>query len=668
MSHTRPLIRPDAEICENDQSSLTPNLIIHGLQTASTQACVLVDTSFVVRFCNHPAREIFSPLVRQAIAPGLNLFHLVKAEHRGPLKEVISATDRGCALPLDLEICGSSGSPVNLRIEVVRIADTQDATAGYCLNALDLTAACRIENTLRESLEFNQAVFKHSPIGISVRDRHGRLLNVNPAWCRIWNRTETEVERLKATEKRSLQFDERDSYLGPWQQKVRDIYRHGGELFIPEIELTGRRQISTQWISHYFYAMESHSGQVERVVILTEDLTERKRQERERGQAHRLEMLGLLAGGIAHGFNNVLQGFLGHVALAKEELTEGEDSWHHLSVAEKVAEQASHLTQQLLTFAKGGEPVRQPTNTTGLITDAVSLALKNSTATVRFSLEPDLPWINVDNGQVARAIQNVVLNAVQAMPEGGRVMISAKVNRLPEDAPTRGGSDAGFVLIRISDNGHGIPSDQLQRVWDPYYSTREGHTGLGLTAAYAIVNKHNGLLKIDSKPGCGTTVDMWLPACNHEANDPIHLDTIDPTGSERILVMDDEDFIRELMAKSLTRYGYHVSVAGDGSEAVRLYQQARSHDLPFDLVILDLVVSGGMGGQEAFEKLKSLDPDVRVLVCSGYSADPIMANYRQYGFLGVVKKPFRPRALAQAVRFHCDKATERDHSSDTTQE
>jgi CheY-like chemotaxis protein len=293
-----------------------------------------------------------------------------------------------------------------------------------------------------------------------------------------------------------------------------------------------------------------------------------------------------------------------------------------------------------------------------LITDSVSVALGSSPVTVSFDFEPGLPQIDVDNGQIGRAVQNITVNAVQAMPAGGRVNVAVKTHKLPDsvtDSTLRGKS---YVRVRIADQGQGIPPDEIQRVWDPYYSTREGQSGLGLTAAYAIVSKHDGVLHINSQPAKGTVVDMWLPACERSSEDSIDLDQLDPHGSERILVMDDEDFIRSLMDKALSRYGYRVTVAPDGKETLKLYEQAKANSVPFDLVILDLVVANGMGGQETMRELKKLDPSVMALVCSGYSADPIMANYRQHGFAGVVRKPFRPKSLAQAVRHHCDLAKE----------
>jgi len=376
------------------------------------------------------------------------------------------------------------------------------------------------------------------------------------------------------------------------------------------------------------------------LLAVLRDITEHKRLEQELIKAQKLESTGILAGGIAHDFNNLLTGILGNVSLAKVLAGDNPRVEGKLIEAEKACMRARDLTQQLLTFAKGGTPLIKTESLEAILTESVEFVLRGSNVKPEVELEKGLWHVKVDLGQINQVIQNVIINAAHAMKDGGTVIISAanftlnKQSHLPLDA-------GPYVKLSITDSGTGIPPENLDHIFDPYFSTKEDGIGLGLASAYSIVMNHSGHIAVNSTVGEGSTFHIYLPATDAERqftfSDLQEVTTRE--GSGRILVMDDEELIREIATGILEHLGYSVTTAVDGSEALKLYSDALEGE-PFDAVLLDLTVPGGMGGKEALEKLKEIDPDIRAIVTSGYSNDPIMSDFRGFGFIDVVAKPY----------------------------
>jgi CheY-like chemotaxis protein len=322
-----------------------------------------------------------------------------------------------------------------------------------------------------------------------------------------------------------------------------------------------------------------------------------------------------------------------------------------LREAEKATLRARDLTQQLLTFAKGGEPVRTAVRLDGVVREITTFTLHGAKVKPEFDFAPDLWPADADKGQIGRVVQNLVINAVQAMPEGGTVTI-ALANESLEGLSRLALPPGDYVRIAISDTGVGIKAEHLPRIFDPYFTTKQMGSGLGLAAVYSIINKHRGVIDVESHLGRGTTFRIWLPASPAELESTEGKSVTSPGFqlSGRVLFMDDEEPIRQMAAFLLRRFGFEVVCVADGAEAVRRYAEARRDGQPFNLVMVDLTVPGGMGGRQAVADMRAIDPQVKAIVSSGYSSDPVLANYREHGFSGVAAKPYEMADLARVLR------------------
>ena len=376
-----------------------------------------------------------------------------------------------------------------------------------------------------------------------------------------------------------------------------------------------------------------------RVVVTIHDVTERHRLEEERIRAGKLESLGLLAGGIAHDFNNALVGVLGHVSLARAQV-QHEELDHWLGEAEKGIDHATHLTSQLLAFAKGGGPLKELRDIRGPLVDAVHFCLSGSNVSPAFHIAPDLFPAEVDATQFEQVVHNLVLNAVQAMANGGTLRVRAHNIVREGSAATKAGAES-FLRIDFQDEGPGISEELLPKIFDPYFTTKTSGSGLGLSTAFAIVSRHGGSLDVASEPGVGTTFTVVLPAVG-ERPSTSRPQLVEPRDRPaRILVMDDDPRVQVALRSILTELGDAVVVVSDGQAALNAWAQARQAGEPFDCAVLDLTVSGGMGGKEAMSLLRRQDPQAIAIVASGYGEDAVLANHEAHGFAAVLRKPFQ---------------------------
>ncbi len=384
---------------------------------------------------------------------------------------------------------------------------------------------------------------------------------------------------------------------------------------------------------------------------IVRDIAARKQLEEERLRAQKLESIGTLAGGIAHDFNNLLQGIFGYISMAKLTIDQRDRSLSMLEQAEKALHQSVNLTSQLLTFSKGGKPVKKVTDLRPVIESAAKFALSGSRANHTISFADDLRAVEADEGQVMQVVQNIVLNADQAMPEGGTIVITARNTAVPGPGGPAGLPAGDYVSVAIRDSGVGIPERYLTKIFDPYFSTKEKGSGLGLATSYSIIKNHDGMIDITSVPGKGSTFTVYLPAARAAQEQAV---SPAPKGCAvgrtcRVLVMDDEHMIRVVAGDLLRELGHEAEFAEHGDAAIELYKRAKMEGRPFDLVILDLTIRGGMGGEGTLRELLKIDPGVKAVVSSGYSDDEVIATYRQHGFSSFLKKPYNMGELARVL-------------------
>jgi len=375
------------------------------------------------------------------------------------------------------------------------------------------------------------------------------------------------------------------------------------------------------------------------VVLVFRDSTAKHRMEEELGKMEKLQSVGLLAGGIAHDFNNMLTAILGNISIARKHSDKAGLAYARLEEAEKASRRATELTHQLLTFSKGGAPIKKASSLVGIVKECADFTLSGKNVAIDYKISDNLWNVAIDPGQISQVFNNLIINAVHAMPNGGVITCAMSNAVLGEnELPLlRAGT---YVKIAIQDTGMGIPPEHISRVFEPYFTTKQMGSGLGLASTFSIIRRHDGHITVSSKPGLGTEFIITLPATQQKLSGDTSARERVACGQGRILVMDDEQAVRNVAGEILTDLGYTVAFAAHGREAVSLYEQALKDNQRFAAVIMDLTIPGGMGGQEAMSRLRSIDPAITAFVSSGYSNDPVMAEYAQHGFAGVIVKPY----------------------------
>jgi PAS domain S-box-containing protein len=381
------------------------------------------------------------------------------------------------------------------------------------------------------------------------------------------------------------------------------------------------------------------------VVLVFRDITVQRKTEEALRNTQRLESIGVLAGGIAHDFNNLLGGIFGYLSLAIDE-NHDKKTGQYLAKIMETMDRARSLTRQLLTFSKGGAPVRKRGPLFPFIQETAQFALSGANVSCFFDIEPGLRRCDFDKNQIGQAIDNIVINAQQAMPSGGAITITARNVLLAEQQV--GVLKKGlYVRLSVKDTGIGIPSDILPRIFDPFFTTKQKGSGLGLATAFSIITRHEGYIEVQSSPGNGATFHVYLPAAS-EAGEIIPQEPLlaQHRGQGTIIIMDDEEVMRDTLSSMLNAYGYSVIQLHDGSEVLPRFKETVAHKQRPVAIILDLTVPGGMGGKEAGSILRSYDKTVPIFISSGYAEDPILANPENYGFTGSITKPYMKSELA----------------------
>jgi PAS domain S-box-containing protein len=485
--------------------------------------------------------------------------------------------------------------------------------------------------------------------GVITTDTEGRIVLMNNAAEELtgWKRREAEGKLLTEV----FQVIDSKTRL-PCENPVEKVLRTGRAVELPGRTILIARNGTERLIADSAAPIYGKNSRPTGVVVVFQDVTVKRKLEDERLRASKLESVGILAGGIAHDFNNMLTVILGNISLVKTMVNPSDKLFERLTAAENACFQAQGITLQLLTFAKGGKPVKKPASLSHLIREATVTALRGTNVRSEFSLPDDLWAVELDEGLMRQAVNHLVVNAVQAMPGNGVVAIRGENVTVgteweEQHPPLQAGK---YVRIAVRDLGSGIPQEHLPRIFDPYFTTKQQGNGMGLAISYSIIKNHNGYITVESELGVGTTVSFYLPASPKPIRPEKASEERPPTARGRILVMDDEETIRDLLVQMLTHLGYEAEAVRDGAEAIERYRHAQEAGRPFVAVILDLNIPGGMGGRDAVQKLREIDPRAKAIVSSGYYEDPVMADFRTYGFSGFIPKPYSLATLQEVLQ------------------
>ncbi len=504
----------------------------------------------------------------------------------------------------------------------------------------DITERMQAVEALKRSEEKYRDLFENANDAIFIVSSDLRYLDANKKGIEILGYSREELASMKVTD---LVPPEQIPRTEAEFEKLRQ--RGAYEKFIGKVRTKDGRRLDVEISSSAIV----EDGEVIGSRDIMRDITERKKMEDELLRAQKLESIGVLAGGIAHDFNNLLTAMLGNISLAKLNARSGDGIYQPLEQAERASERAQALTRQLLTFSRGGSPIRKTLSIGQLVKEAVTFSLRGSRTRSEFIIPDDLRPVDGDEGQLGQVFDNLAINADQAMPAGGTLRVVCSNCLLPESAALPFAPGA-YVKVTFIDQGIGIPADHFEKIFDPYFTTKQKGSGLGLATSYSIIKRHDGHITVESEPGAGASFNIYLPLSEQEVRQEPEEPRVVGKGHGSILLMDDEEMILEVAATMLGKMGYQVVCAPDGATALALYAAAHREGRTFDAVILDLTVQGGMGGSEALRRILEIDPNARAIVSSGYSNDPVMADYRAYGFRGVISKPYKIQTLNETLR------------------
>ena len=505
-----------------------------------------------------------------------------------------------------------------------------------------------IFNNLATQKEFNESERKYESIIENIQigvarttpGEKGKHIEVN-SWLAIM--LGYSKEELKNIPVADLYLDDKKRKIFSNKISRFDIVRH------EELKLC-KKDGSIIIVSAAGQAVRDKNGKVKYFDLILEDITDEKYSQEEFLKSEKLKSIGTLAGGIAHDFNNILTGLYGNIALAKLELTPEDEAFQLIQDAEQSMTKATDLTQQLLTFARGGDPIKEPITIGQIVKEAASFNLSGSNIKLIMSVDDQLWRVHADKGQIGLVTSNLVINARHAMPEGGNLRIAVQNIRIAENE-LKPLSSGKYIKIIIQDEGIGISRDYIAKIFDPYFTTKQTGCGMGLSTAYSILKKHNGLITVSSRIGNGASFCLYLPALEKDKK-PSSL--IEPkvqsnVKSANILIMDDDEQVCNIAKKMIQKFEFKATAVSEGRQAISIYKQALKDDNAFDLILMDLTIPGGMGGKETISKILEIDPNARAVVISGYSNDPVLSNYKDYGFKGMLVKPFRISELREIL-------------------
>jgi len=597
-------------------------------------------------YVSRQAEELLGyPLALWFSEPGFWQKHLYPEEMERIAGLYSTGFHAGSPFQVEHRILAADGRTVWIRNLIRVVGD--DAIAGNRFRGImvDITQQKMADESLAAEKERLAVTLRSIGDGVITTDTEGNVVLHNSAAEHLTGWKQEQVEGRPLHEVFSV-VDDRS--MTPRENLVETVVKTGSIVQFSENAMLIGRDGTERIIEASAAPICDSDGRIIGVVLAFRDMTEKTRMAQHIMKNQQLESLGVLAGGIAHDFNNLLTGIMGNVSLAMMCLEPKNKAFKKLQEVENIYERVKELIQNLLTFSKGSAPVKKTLSIGQLIKHATNFTLSGSNVRCNFTIPEDAWPVDVDEGQINRVITNLVINADQAMPDGGVIDI-----RLENETITETGlgqfNDGRYLLITIEDHGTGIPESHLPKIFDPYFTSKQRGNGLGLATVYSIIRNHDGHICVESKQGVGTTFYIYLPASE---NEPVARSVVKSgvvRGKGKVLVMDDEEIIRQVTLEMLDQLGYRVTVCSDGKEAIDLYRQAAEAGEPYDVVLVDLTIPGGMGGQQTMQKLQEINPEVKGIVSSGYSNDSIVAYYKEYGFSGFVLKPYLIEELSETM-------------------
>ncbi len=514
--------------------------------------------------------------------------------------------------------------------------DNRDFNIGVFL---DVTERYNKEIALKETKEFLEAIFESIQDGISVLNNDLTIKYVNPVMEKWYS------ESMPLVGKKCYQaYHNKNEHCDPCPS-IRCITTGKTEFNV--VPGYPSPDSPVKWLELYSYPIkDKKTNEVKGIVEFVRDITDKVNAENEVAKLKKLEALGILAGGIAHDFNNILTGIFGNLEIAQLKMSKEDPSYKYIENAFNSLERAKNLTKQLLTFSKGGEPILDVINLKDLIKTVVTFDLTGSNIKPHFKFSKNLWQAKADKGQISQVISNLTINAKEAMPEGGNIYITAE--NVKDYEIHEIGLKGDFVKITFKDEGIGIPEKNLEKIFDPFFSTKNKGSGLGLSISYSIIKRHNGHIRVYSKEDVGTTFEIFLPAAKEETQkNKKNKSFIGEFRNKNfsILIIDDEDVVREVLKETLEFHGFKVEEASNSKEAIEKYKKNK-----FDLVLLDLTLPGDISGRKIGEKILEIDKNAKIIIASGYSDDPVLSNYKKYGFCGKITKPFTIDILISEIK------------------
>ncbi len=533
------------------------------------------------------------------------------------------------------------GTPIYVSIKSSLIRDSTGKIIEISSIHRDITERIKSNEALAKERELLMVTLNSLTEGVIATDSDDRIFLINQAALSLTGCSQLEVIDETLGKILYVIDDKTSEPVNLGDLNSDEFQRKDNHLILVTNDL---KEVP---VSIHSSPIKSADARIIGAVTVFTDITEKQQTEQELFKAEKLESLGILAGGIAHDFNNLLAAILSNIQLAQMKYKKNGDIEKYLQQSMESAHRASELTRQLLTFSKGGAPAKKAASIAELISDTAKFALRGSKVKVNCRVPETLWPVEVDTGQLSQVIHNLAINAKQAMPKGGIFEIRLENVVIEPNFRFKPGN---YIKISFKDQGVGIPKENLSKIFDPFFTTKKEGSGLGLATSYSIIRQHDGYLEVDSEVGKGTTFFIYLPALSEITLLPETRKKV-AVGYERlkILLMDDEELILKSMREMLELNGHQVTVVMDGEKAIRTYREGFYSGVPFDVVIMDLTIPGGMGGQETIAHLLDIDPRIKAIVSSGYANDPIISDYERFGFHGVVIKPYKIDELNEVL-------------------